>query len=199
MVGLEGYRFVLRAGAARFVREKTRIGIGAKSLTGRPAVATLAFEDAIISALSGRPPGPEWLPRTAATFLASSAALIGVVLWRSAGGYPFAHRFDEISNGSPTASIEPDDRRRGAALLADLSPRHRLNVCAALAMLLARPAARSHPVAALMDWNDSDRPGPFACMFGEFDGRLLRLVARRLEAWPDCIATPARQALEDSR
>jgi hypothetical protein len=132
----------------------------------------------------------------AATFLASAAALIEIVLWRSAGGFPFAHRFDEIgNNGSPTASVAPEDCRRGAGQLADLGPRHRMNVCAALATLLARPGARSHAVAQLMDWDDPDLPGPFAFMFGEYDNRLRAIASRRLEAWPDCIATPALLAL----
>jgi hypothetical protein len=199
LVGLDGYSLVLRSGAARFVREGTSLVIGATALTSRPAAATLGFEDTMTNALSGRPPGPDWLPRTAATFVASAAALIEVVLWRPGSGYPFAHRFDEIgNNGSPAASVEPDDRRRDAGLLADLGLRHRMNVCAALATLLARPAARRHPDAILMNWNHPDRPGPFAFMFGEFDNRLRRLVARRLKAWPDCIATPAPQALQKS-
>jgi hypothetical protein len=46
-----------------------------------------------------------------------------------------------------------------------------------------------------MDWDDPDLPGPFAFMFGEFDNRLRAIAARRVEAWPDCIATPASLAL----
>ena len=200
LVDLDGYALVLQAGAARFLREGTSLVIGATALTSRLAAATLALEETMMSALGGRAPGPEWLPRTATSFLASATTLIEMVLWRPMGGFPFAHRFDEIgNNGSPTAFVEPDDRRRGVGLLADLSPRHRLNVCAALATLLARPAARRHPDAMLMDWNDPDRPGPFAFMIGEFDGRLRELIARRIETWPDCIATSARQALREAR
>jgi hypothetical protein len=70
-----------------------------------------------------------------------------------------------------------------------------MNVCAALATLLARPGARRHAFAQPMDWDDPDLPGPFAFMFGEFDNRLRGIAARRLEAWPDCIAAPARLAL----
>lgn len=196
LVGLDGYALALQSGAARFVREGTNLVLGATALTSRPDAAALAFEDTMIGALSNRQPGPEWLPSSAAAFLESAAALIEVVLWRTAGGYPFAHRFDEIStNGSPAASVEPATRRRGAGLLADLAPRHRLNVCAALATLLAQPGARSHAVAQLMDWDDPDLPGPFAFMFGEFDIRLRAIAARRIEAWPECIATPASLAL----
>jgi len=199
LVGLDGYALVLQPGGARFVREGTNIVLGATALTSCPDPATLGFEDTMMGVLSGRQPGPEWLPPSAATFLASAAALVEVVLWRTAGGYPFAHRFDEVStNGSPAASVEPETRRRWAGLLADLPPRHRLNVCAALATLLARPGARSHAVAQLMDWDDPDLPGPFAFMFGEFDNRLRAIAAWRVEAWPDCIATPARLALQKS-
>jgi hypothetical protein len=96
---------------------------------------------------------------------------------------------------SPAASVEPETHRLGAGQLSDLAPRHRLYVCAALATLLARPGGRRHAVAQLMDWDDPNRPGPFAFMFGEFDNRLRAIAARRVEAWPDCIATPARLAL----
>lgn len=196
LVGLDGYVLVLQAGGTRFVREGASFVLGATALTRRPDAATLAFEDAILGALGGGQPGPKWLPRTAESFLTSVVALIEIVLWRTAGGYPFAHRFDEFAmNASPAASVEPETHRRGAGLLSDLAPRHRLNVCAALATLLARPGARRHAVAQLMNWDHPDRPGPFASMFGEFDNRLRAIAARRLEAWPDCIATPAHLAL----
>jgi hypothetical protein len=199
LVGLDGYGFVLQEGAARLVRDGTRIRLGATSLTDRPAELTLAFEHAIIGALSGRPPGTDWLPRAPATFLASAVALIEVVLWRPAGGLAFAHQFDEIRNTSPSFSIGPEDRRQGTAPLADQGPRHRMNVYAALATLLVRPAARRHPFAPLLGWNDPSYPSPFAFMFGQFDDGLRALVERRLERWPDCIATPARQALQEAR
>ncbi len=198
LAGLDGYGLILQDGAARFAQEGLRIGIGAIGLTGRPAEFTLAFEDAVMRALSGQPPGSEWLPRTPATFLASATALIELVLWRPGSTTTFAHQFDEIRNGSATFSIGSDDQRRGAALLADQSPRDRINVYAAVATLLARPHARSHPFATLMRWNDPNSPDPFAYAFEEFDDRLRAVVASRLEAWPDCIATPARQALHKS-
>jgi hypothetical protein len=193
---LDGYRLVAQDGGARFCRERSTIGIGATGLTARPAELSLTFEDTIMGALSGQPPGPDWLPRTPASFLASAAALIEVVLWRRTNPFAFAHEFDEIRNGSETLSVGPDDRRRGAELLADQGPRNRMNVCAALATLLARPAARTHPFAILMGWNRSDSAGPFAYLFGEFDDQLRTAVAGRLEAWPDCIATPARRGLQ---
>jgi hypothetical protein len=195
LAGLDGYRLTLQDGAARFAYEGSRIGIGLSGVAGRPAEFTLAFEDAVTRALSGQPPGPDWLPRTSATFLASAMALIDVVLRRPGRPNTFAHQFDEIGNGSPTFSIDSDDQRRGAVLLGDRSPRDRTNVCAAVGTLLARPYARTHPFATLMGWNDPNGPDPFAYAFSEFDPRLRSVVASRLEAWPDCIATPARQAL----
>jgi hypothetical protein len=74
-----------------------------------------------------------------------------------------------------------------------------MNVYAAVATLLARPNARSHPFATLMRWNDPKSLGPFAYAFDEFDDRLRAILTDRLEAWPDCIATPARQALQRPR
>jgi hypothetical protein len=198
LAGLDGYGLILQDGATRFAHEGSRIGIGATGLTSRPAEFTLAFEDAVMRALNGEPPGPEWRPRTSATFLVSAAALIEVVLRRPGMTVAFAHQFDEIRNGSATFSIGPDDQRRGAALLANQGPRDRMNVCAAVATLLARPNARSHPFATLMRWSDPNSPGPFAYAFDEFDDRLRAILTDRLEVWPDCIATPAREALQKS-
>lgn len=73
-----------------------------------------------------------------------------------------------------------------------------MNVLAAVAALLARPDARTHPFATYMGWNAPNSPGPFAYLLGEFDERLRAIVATRLEAWPDCIAAPAREALQKS-
>lgn len=198
LAGLDGYGLILQDGAARFAHEGSRISIGATGLTGRPAEFTLAFEDAVMRALSGQPPGSDWLPRTPATFLASATALIEVVLRRPRSTITFAHQFDEIRNGSATFSIGSNDQRHGTALLADQGPRDRMNVYAAVATLLARPHARSHPFATLMRWNDQNSPNPFAYAFDEFDDRLRAVVAGRLKAWPDCIATPAREALHKS-
>ncbi len=196
LAGLDGYGPILQDGAARFAHEGSRVSIGAPRLAGRPAEFTLAFEDAVIRALSGQPPGSEWLPRTPATFLASATALIEVVLRRPGSTTTFAHQFDEIRNGSATFSIGSNDRRHGTALLADQGPRYRTNVYAAVATLLARPHARSHPFATLMRWNDPNSPDSFAYAFDEFDDRLGAVLTGRLEAWPDCIATTARQALQ---
>ena len=198
LAGLDGYGLILQDGAARFAHEGSRISIGATGLTGRPAEFTLSFEDAVMRALNGQPSGSEWLPRTPATFLASATALIEVVLWRPGSTTTFAHQFDEIRNGSATFSIGSDDQRRGTALLADQGPRDRMNVSAAVATLLARPEARSHPFATLMRWNAPNSPGPFAYVFDEFDDRSRAVVDGRLKAWPDCIATPAREALQKS-
>ena len=199
LAGLDGYGLILQDGAARFAHEGSRIGIGATGLTGRPAEFTLAFEDAVTRAIDGKPPGPEWRPRTSSTFLVSAAALIEVVLRRPGMTVAFAHQFDEIRNGSETFFIGPDDQRRGTALLANQGPRDRMNVYAAVATLLAKPDARSHPFATLMRWNDPKSLGPFAYAFDEFDDRLRAILTDRLEAWPDCIATPARQALQRPR
>ncbi|WP_235524841.1 TniQ family protein [Caulobacter sp. Root1455] len=199
LAGLDGYGLVLQDGAARFVHEGSRTSIGATHFAGRPAEFTLAFEDALMRALSGQPPGPQWLPRTPATFLVSATALIEVVLWRPGSTTTFAHQFDEIRNGSATFSIGASDRRHGTALLADQGPRDRMNVYAAVATLLAWPQARSHPFSTVMRWNDPHSPGPFVYAFDELDDRLRAILTDRLQAWPGCIATPARRALQRPR
>ena len=120
------------------------------------------------------------------------------MLWRPGAAVAFAHQFDEIRNGSATFSIGSDDQRRGTALLANQGPRDRMNVYAAVATLLARPDAQSHPFATFMRWKAPNSPGPFAYAFDEFDDRLRAVIDGRLKVWPDCIATPAREALQKS-
>ena len=199
LASLDGYGMVLQDGRARFVREGSSIGIGGTGLTAQPAGLALAFEDAISRVLGGQPPGPEWRPRTAASFLACVAVLIDIVLWRRGNGVAFAHEFDQLRiSGSETLSLGLYDQRRGAALLTDQGPRNRMNVFAALAVLLARPLACDHPFAVYMDWDRSDRSGLFDYFIGGFDELQRAVIAERLRGWPDCIATPARRALHIS-
>ncbi len=195
LADLDGYGLVERSGRCHLVHEQAGISLG---LVGpsRPAELILAFEDTIAAVLQGRPPGPAWRARTAASFLASVIALMEVVLWRRSGQVPFSHEFDlHRAKGCGVLSIEVDGRRAVLDILAEQGPRNRMNVFAAVATLLARPGACDHPLAVFMGWNSRDSPGPYAYLFGDLDHRLRAAVAERLKAWPDCIATPARRSL----
>lgn len=195
LADLDGYDLVERSGRCQLVHERAGITLGLV-VSSRPAELILAFEDTIAAVLQGRPPGPAWLARTAASFLASVIALVEVVLWRRLGQAPFSHEFDpHRAQGCGVLSVEVDERRAVLDILAEQGPQNRMNVFAAVATLLTRPGACDHPLAVFMGWNRRDSPGPYAYLLGDLDHRLRAAVTERLEAWPACIATPARRGL----
>lgn len=200
LTGLEGYRLMLQDQRALFMREEGRIPIG---LTGasRPCDLALSFEDALALAVSNRPPGPAWRPRTAASFVASAAILMELVLWRPSGQVPFAYEFEEHrTNGRGVLSVAAVPERRSVLdLLADQGVRNRLNVLTAVATLLARPEACDHPMADQLGWNQRGGPSAFDSLIEPFDRFQRATIFQRLGSWPNCIATPARQALREAR
>lgn len=198
LADLDGYHLVQRGDRRVFVREQANIGFGVAT-PSRPAELVLAFEDTMTGVLQGLPPGPAWRARTAASFLASATALLELVLWRRSGQVPFSHEFDEHRvRGGGVISMSADGRRSVLDILAEQAPRNRMNAFAAVATLLARPAACNHPLAVDLHWNRNGGAGAFDYLIEHFDNAQRAVAARRLESWPDCIATSARRALQKS-
>jgi hypothetical protein len=196
LADLDGYQFVERGDCRHFVHQQAGIGLGLAP-PSRPAELVLAFEDAMRAALDGRAPGPAWRARTAASFMASAIKLAELVLWRRSGQIPFSHEFDEHRvRGGGVLSMSVNERRTVLGVLAEQGPRNRMNVFAAVATLLARTAACNHPLAIYLRWNQRGEPGPFDYLIEHFDIAQRDVVGRRLVGWPDCIATPMRQALQ---
>ncbi len=198
LTGLEGYRLLLLDQRALFMREESRLPLG---LTGvsRPCDLALFFEDAVALAVSNRPPGPAWRARTAASFLASAAILMELVLWRPSGQVPFAYEFEEHrTNGRGVLSVAAVPQRRSVLdLLAAQGVRNRLNVLTAVAALLARPEACDHPMADQLGWNRRGRPSAFDSLIEPFDRFQRATIAQRLGSWPGCIVTPMREGLRN--